>query len=342
MGCDRGGAFYAHAWNDARDSFVCPIEPERIRRFVAILMVISMTSTMTTPHKTLGEEKSGQQIDLVYTWCDGADPEFQNRKAKRLKDFGLQLAEDNSGAVRYANHDELRYSLRSVQKYLPWVRKIYIVTDKQRPSWFVEHEKIHFVDHTEIIPQELLPTFSSVTIEMYLSRIPGLAEKFIYLNDDIFINRPMNPSDFFSEGQPIVRFTKKKRQRITLSEAQAILSASENDDFETTVIRSWYTFCTKNQKTVHYEGLVHSADSYTKTLFDEVLKKYPEAVASNISPFRTGKEYQRILFLYEMAYVRGCPIQRNRSSNFWGRLISYFVALPCFSITRQSLGTLQS
>ena len=246
----------------------------------------------------LGEEKSGQQIDLVYTWCDGADPVFRKRKEQRLKELGLQVEEDNSGAVRYANHDELRYSLRSVQKYLPWVRKIYIVTDKQRPSWFVEHEKIHFVDHTEIIPQELLPTFSSVTIEMYLSRIPGLAENFIYLNDDIFINRPMNPSDFFSEGQPIVRFTKKKRQRITLSEAQAILSTPENDDFETTVIRSWYTFCTKNQKKVCFENLVHSADAYTKTLFDEVLKKYPEVVAANASPFRTGKEYQRILFSY--------------------------------------------
>ncbi len=136
----------------------------------------------------------------MYTWCDGADLVFRKRKEQRLKELGLQVEEDNSGAVRYANHDELRYSLRSVHQYLTWVRKIYIVTDKQRPSWFVEHEKIQFVDHTEIIPQELLPTFSSVTIEMYLSRIPGLAEKFIYLNDDIFINRPMNPSDFFQRG----------------------------------------------------------------------------------------------------------------------------------------------
>ena len=72
-------------------------------------------------------------IDLVYLWVDGNDTAWQ---AKRNACIGKPV--DNSDVNckgRYANNDELKYSLCSVDIYAPWIRKIFIVTDSQVPAW---------------------------------------------------------------------------------------------------------------------------------------------------------------------------------------------------------------
>ena len=64
-------------------------------------------------------------IDLVYLWVDGSDPAW---RAKRNAFLGK--AQDNSPENckgRTADNDELKYSLRSVEMYAPWIRKIFIV-----------------------------------------------------------------------------------------------------------------------------------------------------------------------------------------------------------------------
>lgn len=50
---------------------------------------------------------------------------------------------------------------------------------------------IKYVFHDQFIPKKYLPTFSSTVIETFLHYIPGLSENFIYMNDDVYINRPM-------------------------------------------------------------------------------------------------------------------------------------------------------
>ena len=130
-------------------------------------------------------------IDLVYTWVDGNDPVLQAKRA----------AYDGSDQRhRYTDHQELRYSLRSINEYLPWINHIYIVTDGQRPEWLAEHPKVSIVDHTQILAAEYLPTFSSHVIESALHRIPGISEHYIYLNDDMVFLRPMHPEDFYTSA----------------------------------------------------------------------------------------------------------------------------------------------
>lgn len=104
-------------------------------------------------------------------------------------------------AGRFAEHDELKYSLRSVVKNAPWVRKIHIVTNGQVPAWLnLNHPKIHIVTHEEIFTnRSYLPTFSSPAIEANLHRIPGLSKRFIYFNDDIFVMTPVTRDDFWTE-----------------------------------------------------------------------------------------------------------------------------------------------
>jgi hypothetical protein len=142
-------------------------------------------------------------IDAVYTWVDGNDPTFIARRNQFVTENDKPSVADN----RWANHDELRYSLRSLAAYAPWVRKIYIVTNGQIPAWLkLTETRVEIVTHAQIFlwPQDL-PTFNSRAIEAHLHRIHGLAKHFLYFNDDTFLGSPLLPSDFFSsDGRPKV------------------------------------------------------------------------------------------------------------------------------------------
>ncbi len=139
-------------------------------------------------------------IDVVYTWVDGQDDTWLRSKAEAAEaadpDKFTERAHDDS---RFADHDELRFSLRALEQYAPWVNHVWIVTAGQRPSWLdPDNDWVSMVDHREIWPDECgLPTFNSHAIEACLHRIPGLAEHFIYLNDDMLIGRPIAPETFF-------------------------------------------------------------------------------------------------------------------------------------------------
>ena len=45
------------------------------------------------------------------------------------------VEKEASSLRRFTDWDELKYSLRSLEKYAPWVRHVYIVTNGQIPSW---------------------------------------------------------------------------------------------------------------------------------------------------------------------------------------------------------------
>lgn len=146
-------------------------------------------------------------VDVVYTWVDDGDETWRAARAELLAqvDAGQQRREA-AGAARFRNRDELRYSLRSIHAHAPWVRSIYVVTAGQRPEWLVDHPKVTVVDHSEILPQDALPTFNSHAIETALHKIPGLSEHFIYFNDDVFLGRPLTPEAFFSSSGSFAAF----------------------------------------------------------------------------------------------------------------------------------------
>jgi hypothetical protein len=140
-----------------------------------------------------------EPIDLVYTWVDGADPAWQQRRARYEPAGGAHNALAVH-AARYLSRDELRYSLRSVAMYAGWVRRIHIVTDGQAPAWLdTSHPKINLVDHRDIFTDPgVLPVFNSHAIESQLHHIEGLAEHYLYLNDDMLFGRPVEPELFFA------------------------------------------------------------------------------------------------------------------------------------------------
>ena len=142
--------------------------------------------------KTADMEQNMGEIDLVYLWVNGSDPKWQ---AKHNACIGKTEANSDVNCDgRYADNDELKYSLRSVDMYAPWIHRIFIVTDDQVPSWLdTSNPKVRIVDHTEIMPSQSLPCFNAALIEHFLWKIPGLSEHFLFANDDMFINRPVTP-----------------------------------------------------------------------------------------------------------------------------------------------------
>ncbi len=136
-------------------------------------------------------------VDVVYTWVDGDDPEHAAKRA-RYRD-GTTTAELAANASRFTDHDELRYSLRSLRMYAPFVRNVFLVTDNQVPAWLdTDTPGLTVVDHRDIFADhEALPTFNSHAIEARLHRIEGLSEHYLYFNDDVFLARPVRAQNFF-------------------------------------------------------------------------------------------------------------------------------------------------
>lgn len=139
------------------------------------------------------------QIDIVITWVDGSDPAWRAEKAFYEAQAGITAGSES----QYRDLDTLRFVLRSIDQYAPWVRKIFLVTCGQIPPWLcTDHPKIVCVDHRDYIPPQYLPTFSSHTIELNFHRIADLSETFVYFNDDMFLTAPTGPEDFFADGLP--------------------------------------------------------------------------------------------------------------------------------------------
>lgn len=145
------------------------------------------------------EDDKTYPIDFVITWVDGNDLKWQEDYYK------YKGQEGDKRSHRFRDMETLPYLFRGIEKFAPWVNRVYFVTCGQRPSWLnVEHPKLICVDHVDFIPKKYLPTFSSHTIELNLHRINGLSEHFVYFNDDTFLTAPTKPEDFFKEGLPCI------------------------------------------------------------------------------------------------------------------------------------------
>ncbi|MFP4635697.1 MAG: stealth family protein [Nitriliruptoraceae bacterium] len=144
-------------------------------------------------------------IDVVYTWVDDRDPEWRRHYDRALQRLGRgELNREATDPARFRSRDELRYTLRSLAAYAPFVRNVYVVTSGQVPEWLdTTADNLHVIRHEDILDADCLPTFNSHAIESRLHHIPGLAEHYLYLNDDFFFGRPTAASTFFTpDGHP--------------------------------------------------------------------------------------------------------------------------------------------
>jgi hypothetical protein len=154
---------------------------------------------------------SADPIDAVVTWVDGEDPAH---KAKLNAYLGkLETVPEIASADRYRETGEFAYCIASLLRFAPWLRRIWIVTDAQEPAFMPAirssawRDKVVVVDHKELFAgyEQHLPTFNVRTLISTLWRIPGLADRFIFLNDDFALLRPVAAADFFRGEMAVLR-----------------------------------------------------------------------------------------------------------------------------------------
>lgn len=238
-------------------------------------------------------ETQSTPVDVVFTWVNDRDDKWRQKYESALSQINSPIGLYANDQARFANHDELYYSVHSVLKFLPWVRKVFIVTDEQVPEWYQDNEryqKLEFISHHQIIDEQYLPTFNSHVIEANLFKIPDLSENFIYFNDDVFVARPLSREHFFASNDIASIFVAEKS-----------LSSMRERGIGTPTL-----FAASNSSQLLQEQygisidmpLVHTYIPLKKSMFELAWQLFPEHITGFLpNKFRSNNDLNLATFL---------------------------------------------
>lgn len=269
-----------------------------------------------------------EDIDLVYTWCDSADATWNAKRLEAMARFSLVQDPSANAPCRYAANDELRFSLRSAEKCVPWVRKVFLVIDDDitPPAWLrLDHPRLQIVRLGEILPDPSKPCFCADLIENRLAFIPGLAERFLFSNDDTFFARPLPPSFFYArDGFPLFRFGGER----TAAGAAAYPTYARTLEHAADLVMTAHPKCRNadlRKATGRYPH--HNIDAYRKDDVLDAYQRYGKWIKPMYDyPFRHPEHIHRVIYAYD-AIARGhghfrrarFRLQKNRP--WWKRLL---------------------
>lgn len=261
--------------------------------------VISHQDNLETLESSLLNTKN--PIDVVFTWVNDKDERWKAKKqyyAQLSQDVALYGKDD----ARFEEHNELFFAVKSVQKFLPWIRYIFIITDEQTPDWLdTDNQQIKIIDHSALIDANFLPTFNSHVIEAHLHKIPNLSENFIYFNDDVFVARPLNRSHFFKPNGLASLFLSVKNldKMYAKGTATPTLLASMNSR---RLLRKLY-----GQELNAQTPLIHSYVPLKKSVFEKLWQEFPNEINAFLSnKFRSKNDLNLATFFVPYAmYLEG-------------------------------------
>lgn len=239
-------------------------------------------------------KKNDEPVDVVFTWVDDADSRW--RESFYFHKKLLNPNYTSSSAERYSNSNEIFYSVKAVIKLIPWVNKIYIVSDNQIHNDLVGEDKVVFVKHEEIIPKKYLPTFNSHVIEAHLYKIDNLSENFIYFNDDVFVAQALEKEHFFSKNGIASAFFNKKK----ISSSKLLTPTTKASLNSKALIEKKFN-CTIDRYFVHtYFPLKKSVYEYVWENFEKEIELFL------MEKFRSDKDLNLASFLVPwVSYLLG-------------------------------------
>ena len=272
------------------------------------------------------------KVDFVIPWVDGADVTWYEKK---LKYSGKLSGDENIN--RYRDWGTLKYWFRGVEKYAPWVNKVYLITDNQTPEWIdLQCSKLQLINHSDFIPSKNLPTFSSHPIELNMHRISALSEHFVYFNDDCFLTKPVEKSLFFKNDvpcdspvlSPIIMEKKDCVGKICANNMGVINTYFQKADVMRNK-RKWYSL--KYGKNLlrtlfltpwhHLPGFYndHLPQPFLKSVFETVWEKEPELLTEVSS--HKFRDYDRDVNQWLFRYWQFCeekfvPVSPKRGKCF--------------------------
>ena len=252
-------------------------------------------------------------IDVVVPWVDGSDVEWQKEKQRYL---GEAHSKESASVGKYRNWDNFHLQIRSILVNMPWVNKVYIVTNGQIPKWYKKNDKVVIIRHDQFVPKKYLPVFGINPIEVNLHKIPGLSEHFVYLNDDIFVINKTKKTDFFKGGLPcdnailnVSCVTEKNMiYQIANNNTSVINSHLDMKNCMNNNKKRW--FSRKNGIKNNIQNLIlsscprfpgfkhqHLSVSYVKKTYEEVWTKTPETLLETCGHrFRDKNDINQYLF----------------------------------------------
>lgn len=282
-------------------------------------------------------EQQQYPIDFVVTWLDSSDPLWQTQFAKYKKNETEQKE-----SARFRNLNIFNYWFRAVEQYAPWVNKVFLVTNGTFPKWInPNHPKLVFVKHSDYIPEEYLPTFNSITIELFMHKIKGLSEHFVYFNDDFFLNSPTKPELFFRKGLPcdnnketsfnVPIYSKRDKFETWLSLMCDIGVINAHFNRWNTVrqsIRRWYgphlgikglltsLFVMRHYKFIGFDPR-HCEQPFLRSTFEQAWKEEPEILEKSCTRFREDVTLNPYFFRYwQFAANKFFPLKYYKSKYF--------------------------
>ena len=310
-------AFQFELWHFGDDEIVAPVENSLMRarlpraeaRETTIDLFGRSWRTLQHMFDDLASDVSFD-IDMVFSWVDGSSSDFQRERAKRMQAYVVGDGDDSD--ARFRQIDELKYALRSVYMFAPWVRRIFIATDSPAPVWLAEHPRVTIMRSEDFFPDlSVLPTHNSHAVESQLHRIPGLAEHFLYSNDDMFFGRPVGPELFFSPGG-VTKFIEAST-RIGLGENNTSRSGFENGArVNRALLRDRFGKVT----TRHLE---HTAAPLRRSVMQELEAEFPGDFARTAaSQFRSATDISVTNSLYHYyALMTGRAVEQTQARSLY-------------------------
>lgn len=227
-----------------------------------------------------------EKIDFVVPYVNNNDPVWQ----KTFMDYFVRVDPKRLATMRNGRYEDIGliyYQLQLVNKFMPWINKIYLILSNKEqviPSLLPKNVKI--VLHREFIPSRFLPTFNSTTIEMFLPNIKGLSEYFIYANDDMLPIKPLSITHFFNEnGQIKINWKEEIEQKQSLM-------------FKNQCINSYQNVC-KVINIVPDKELLRPLHSFTPMRLShclEIQRLLKTYIEPKIRAYRTDEQHNQYIF----------------------------------------------
>ena len=258
-----------------------------------------------------------KKIDAVLTWVNGNDPKLKAERSKWLTSRKEDTLEDIAGKERFIQSNEIRFAVASILRFATYVKRIFIITNRQDPDLghfikknFPDNQvPVIIVDQNTLFEgyEQYLPVFNSIAVETMMWRIPDLSEEFIYMNDDFFFTGPSRKEDLFRDGKVVcyssrfpsammkvlraIRFRKNNHKRFTYKDS--LLNGAE--------MIGWR----------HFFYLPHEPHPVLKSVLEEYLTGHPESILRNVRHrFRDNEQFNVQGFFYVLAESKGLLIHK--------------------------------
>ena len=264
-----------------------------------------------------------EKIDAVITWVDGSEPNYKIKLEENLKNKKIINRQ-------YTQANEIDFCVASIIKFAPFVRKIFIVTDKQKPKFsgirhMVSLEKIEIIDHEEIFRDNLdcMPSFNIRSIDALLFKVKNLSDKFIYFNDDMFLIKETTKEDWFKDNKAVLTGSWAKTYN-----KQLIKTISHKIKNLLNIRPSFNAAQSKAANIVgfhnRYFKSFHCGRPQIKSVIKDFYDKNPQRLTNQIRyKFRDGRQYMPYslcwhLLIKENLYVESSTnklVEINKSRN---------------------------